>query len=71
MVTYSSATWYFILPVAELLSLYGDLQYNTAVTVQDIQVVTVITKTVHYYHCSTYYMITGIQLLGFSYILTV
>jgi hypothetical protein len=31
--TCSSATWY-ILPVAELLSLYGDLQYNTAVTVQ-------------------------------------
>ena len=69
--TCSSATWYFILPVAELLSLYGDLQYNTAVTVRDIQVVTVIIKTVHYYHCDTYYIITGIQLLGFSYILTV
>ena len=40
IVTCSSATWYFILPVAELLSLYGDLQYTTAVTVQDIQVVT-------------------------------
>ena len=69
--TCSSATWYFILPVAELLSLYGDLQYDTAVTVQNIQVVTVIIKTVHYYHCSTYYIITGIQLLGFICILTV
>ena len=36
IVTCSSATWYFILPVAELLSLYGDLQYNTAITVQDM-----------------------------------